>query len=102
RRWRSARYSVLAHCTVLVQTSLALESQTSSEAETRIIHPNCIIRSSRTERLGGLSRSRMISNAPVVLGQNRKARPCGGMSASAPKDGVIGRPSLWIAEDFGC
>jgi hypothetical protein len=19
-----------------------------------------------------------------------------------PKDGVIGRPSLWIAEDFGC
>jgi len=20
----------------------------------------------------------------------------------APKDGVIGRPSLWIAEDFGC
>jgi hypothetical protein len=23
-------------------------------------------------------------------------------SALAPKDGVIGRPSLWIAEDFGC
>src|SRR5258705_13369350 len=23
-------------------------------------------------------------------------------SALPPKDGVIGRPSLWIAEDFGC
>ena len=23
-------------------------------------------------------------------------------SAPPPKDGVIGRPSLWIAEDFGC
>jgi hypothetical protein len=25
-----------------------------------------------------------------------------GMSAPLPKDGVIGRPSLWIAEDFRC
>src|ERR1019366_1853564 len=25
-----------------------------------------------------------------------------GLSANDPTDGVIGRPNLWIAEDFGC
>jgi len=29
-----------------------------------------------------------------------KARPV--RRTYIPKDGVIGRPSLWIAEDFGC
>src|SRR5258705_4868776 len=33
-------------------------------------------------------------------GQKRKCPCFEPMSASAPKDGVIGRPSLWIAEEF--
>jgi hypothetical protein len=34
--------------------------------------------------------------------KQRRTR-CEQMSSGLPlKDGVIGRPSLWIAEDFGC
>jgi hypothetical protein len=34
------------------------------------------------------------------LGQQRKLARLNGMSGLPPKDGVIGRPSLWIAEEF--
>jgi hypothetical protein len=37
-----------------------------------------------------------------AVGQKAKFRGYQRKSALAPKDGVIGRPSLWIAEDFGC
>jgi hypothetical protein len=36
------------------------------------------------------------------LDQTRKSARLNGMSVLLPTDGVIGRPSLWIAEDFGC
>jgi hypothetical protein len=35
-----------------------------------------------------------------ALGQLRKLVRLDGMSDLPPKDGVIGRPSLWIAEEF--
>ena len=35
-----------------------------------------------------------------TLGQLQTCPAQDGMSASPLKDGVIGRPSLWIAEDF--
>jgi len=35
-------------------------------------------------------------------GQSRKHVLALSFSGFDPKDGVIGRPSLWIAEDFGC
>ena len=39
---------------------------------------------------------------PHGLGQSRKLARLNGMSVLPSTDGVIGRPSLWIAEDFGC
>src|SRR5215211_2821165 len=36
------------------------------------------------------------------IGHQRTSRLSYGMSDLPPSDGVIGRPSLWIAEDFGC
>jgi hypothetical protein len=41
-------------------------------------------------------------NECPLLGVKRTSRGLLTMSASDPSDGVIGRPSLWIAEDFGC
>jgi len=37
-----------------------------------------------------------------ALGQEQTFSPAPHRSALLLKDGVIGRPSLWIAEDFRC
>src|SRR6476620_535741 len=42
------------------------------------------------------------SRGTSATGQKLPSRPRNPTSALPPKDGIIGRPSLWIAEDFGC
>jgi len=39
---------------------------------------------------------------PIAPVEPPRYRSGAARAAPVPKDGVIGRPSLWTAEDFGC
>jgi hypothetical protein len=62
----------------------------------------CLASPTRLDQQRSFVRDARGQRSTSVRGHLQTCSAKDGMSASPLKDGVIGRPSLWIAEDFRC